>query len=353
MRLTVLSVSYTLAQVSARTAGGAEQVLATIDSELVRTGHRSLLLAPAGSRCKGLLLPVTIPGGVLDATAKQEARRMFRKLLNRALDSFPVDLVHMHGIDFHEYLPDRDIPVVVTLHLPLSWYAQHALKFSQPNVSLICVSKHQAATAPRGVQIAGVIPNGVDLGQFRPARKKSSYALLASRVCPEKGIHCAIDAAERADSDLVIAGSVFEYPEHRNYFETMIRPRLSHKIRFIGAVGGKQKAALLAGARCLLIPSLAPETSSLVGMEAMACGTPVIAFPSGALPEIVSNGKTGFLVNSVEEMAASIQRADSISSNACRAEAERRFSSTRMFTQYLELYESVLSGSCATHLVAA
>ncbi len=120
----------------------------------------------------------------------------------------------------------------------------------------------------------------------------------------------------------------------------MIRPRLNERIRFIGLVGGERKAQLMAGARCLLVPSLAPETSSLVAMEAMASGTPVVAFPSGALKEIVTHGRTGFLVNNAEEMADAIVECDSISPQACRAEAEQKFSSERMFAEYLDLYRA-------------
>jgi glycosyltransferase involved in cell wall biosynthesis len=352
MSLTVLSVSYTLAQVAAGTAGGAEQVLATLDAALVRAGHKSLVLAPAGSRTLGLLIPVAVPGNILNDAAKQEARRTFKASLSHTLDTYPVDLVHMHGLDFNEYLPDRDIPIIITLHLPLSWYAQDALRFNC-SIGLVCVSNSQAATAPRDVEIAKVISNGIDLEQFRSARKKSDYALVISRICPEKGIHLAIDAAEQAGIELIIAGSVFEYPEHRNYFESTVRPRLNTRVRFIGPVGGDRKADLLAGAHCLLIPSLAPETSSLVAMEAMASGTPVIAFRNGALPEIVSERHTGFLVGNAEEMACMISRAASISPRDCRDEAAKRFSASRMFDQYLELYQSVLNRNRTHELVAA
>ncbi len=352
MSLTVLSVSYTLAQVAANTAGGAEQVLATLDAALVRVGHRSLVLAPAGSRCQGLLVPVSVPGNILTEAAKQEARRAFRASLNRVLDTYPVDVVHMHGLDFNEYLPDRDIPIVVTLHLPLSWYAPDALQFSR-SVRLVCVSDSQAASVPRGVEIAKTISNGIDLEQFRAARKKSDYALVISRICPEKGVHLAIEAAGQAGMDLIIAGSVFEYPEHRRYFDSMIKPRLNNRIRFIGSVGGDRKADLLAGARCLLIPSLAPETSSLVAMEAMASGTPVIAFRNGALPEIVSDRRTGFLVSDVEEMAQAISDVNSISPLVCRAEAERKFSSLTTIRRYFELYESIANRDRILDLVAA
>jgi glycosyltransferase involved in cell wall biosynthesis len=352
MPVTVLSVSYPLAQVSSRTAGGAEQILAILDKALVEAGHRSLVLAPAGSQCSGLLIPARVSTGLLDETAKREARSTFKKMLDRALEEHPVDVVHMHGLDFHDYLPDCSVPVTVTLHLPLSWYERDALRSLPSNVWLVCVSNAQAGTAPPGVRIDRVVPNGIELARFRPWRRKSNYAVVMSRICPEKGIHLAIDAAERAGIELRIAGSVFEYAEHREYFESMIRPRLSNRIRFIGSVGSARKANLLAGARCLLVPSLAPETNSLVAMEAMAAGTPVIAFAVGALPEIISDGCTGFLVDSIEEMAEAIGKVDSISPAICRREAEERFSSRRMFREYLSLYESVVKRT-ATKLQAA
>jgi glycosyltransferase involved in cell wall biosynthesis len=353
MPLTVLSVSYSLAHVSRRTAGGAEQVLATLDEALVRAGHRSLVLAPAGSRCEGLLIPAQIPTGILDDDAKLEARSVFKKLLERALNDYAVDIVHMHGLDFYHYLPKCALPIVVSLHLPLSWYGLDALCRVQSNVTLVCVSEAQAQTAPPDLRIDAVITNGVDLTRFHPGRKKSNYVLAIARICAEKGLHLAIDAAERAGVDLVIAGSVFGYSEHLDYFESMIRPRLNTHIRFVGLVGGERKANLMAGARCLLAPCLAPETSSLVAMEALASGTPVVAFPNGALSEIVVPKQTGFLVNSAEEMANAIREADSLSPIACRREAEERFSSKRMVAEYLDLYGSVSTSQTIGELEAA
>jgi glycosyltransferase involved in cell wall biosynthesis len=350
MPLTVLSVSYSLAHVSRRTAGGAEQVLATLDEALVRAGHKSLVLAPAGSRSDGLLIPAQIPTGILDDGAKREARRLFKRSVNRALDDHAVDIVHMHGLDFYDCLPDRRLPVVVSLHLPLSWYAPGALESVPPEVTLVCVSESQAQTAPSELRIDAVVPNGVDLTRFHPRRKKSNYVFAIARICAEKGLHLAIDAAERAGVDLIIAGSVFGYPEHLNYFDSMIRPRLNAGIRFVGLVGGERKANLMAGARALLVPSLAPETSSLVAMEALASGTPVVAFPNGALSEIVVPQQTGFLVDNAEEMAEAIGEVDSLLPNLCRREAEERFSSGRMFAQYLDLYRSVLTSETVSQL---
>jgi len=353
MSLTVLSVSYSLAHVSRRTAGGAEQVLATLDEALVRAGHRSLVLAPAGSRCEGLLIPAQVPTGILDDEAKCEARRAFKKLLDRALNDYTVDIVHMHGLDFIHYMPQCDLPTVVSLHLPLSWYGLEALRRVQSNVTLVCVSEAQAQTAPRDLRVNAVITNGVDLSRFHPRQNKSNYVLAISRICAEKGLHLAIDAAERAGVELIIAGSVFGYSEHLDYFESMIRPRLNECIHFVGLVGGEHKANLMSGARCLLAPCLAPETSSLVAMEALASGTPVIAFPNGALSEIVTPGQTGFLVNSAEEMADAIREVDSLSPAACRREAEARFSSERMFGEYMDLYRSLLTPKNRVELAAA
>jgi glycosyltransferase involved in cell wall biosynthesis len=353
MRLTVLSVSYPLAKVSPGTAGGAEQVLSTIDKALVRDGHRSLVLAPEGSRCEGLLIPAQVPSRVLDGVAKSEARKVFKHLLDRTLTRYSVDVVHMHGLDFSEYLPDGDIPVVVSLHLPLEWYAPPALQPKRENTTLVCVSNFQACTAPAHAQIDCVISNGVDLDDFCPARSTGNYVLAMGRICPEKGFHFAIDAAERAGLKLILAGTVFEYPEHREYFNSMIAPRLNDRVRFIEPVAGKRKRDLLAGAKCLLIPSQVNETSSLAAMEAMAAGTPIVAWRSGALPEIVSDGRTGFLVSSVDEMAEAINHVPCIDRQECTKEAEERFDARSMCSRYLRLYEGVANIASQLELQAA
>lgn len=353
MPLTVLNVAYPLAPVSEATAGGAEQILLTLDRGLTQHGYRSLVLAATGSRCHGLLLPVEIPSGNLDQQAKQEARRQFRMALAHALERHSVDIIHMHGIDFHEYLPECDLPIVTSLHLPLNWYHSRALTNVRENISLVCVSHSQARTAPAGVQISRIIPNGVDLERFYVARRKGDYVLYMGRICPEKALHLAIDAAERANVKLMIAGTVFDYPEHREYFATMIRPRLGPNVVFIGAVGGRRKVHLLAGAQCLLIPSQARETSSLIAMEAMASGTPIVAWRSGALPEIVTEGRTGFLVSSMQDMAQAIANISNLGAATCRREAERRFSSEQMVSSYLDLYNELATHKTSRELQAA
>src|ERR1700693_6381776 len=195
MRLSVLSVSYPLAQVSFGTPGVAEQVLATIDEAMVQAGHRSLVLAPEGSRCSGLLLPTTALPSKLDDAARHSLEQQHRDALKRALAKFQVDVVHLHGLDFLGYLPDPGVPVIVTLHLPPGWYAAEIFPIEGPQTYLVCVSASQAQTCPPHAVIERVIQNGIPLDRFRSGRAKGSYVLGLGRVCPEKGFDRAIDAA--------------------------------------------------------------------------------------------------------------------------------------------------------------
>jgi glycosyltransferase involved in cell wall biosynthesis len=141
---------------------------------------------------------------------------------------------------------------------------------------------------------------------------------------------------------------VFPYQAHQEYFNQEIRPRLGSRCRFIGPIGCRQKRRWLGRARCLILPSLVPETSSLVAMEALACGTPVVAFATGALPSIVEHGKTGFLVRDLPEMAAAIRDVGQIDPQACRRAAQARFSLERMRTGYLECYEMLVRRTQST-----
>lgn len=342
MRLTVLNVGYPLATVRDDTAGGAEQVLAMLDEALVRAGHRSIVLAPEGSRCHGLLVPTPLPDQTLDGSAREMVRREYREALHRTLERFSIDVVHMHGVDFLDYLPAPGIPVVVTLHLPPAWYPAEVFALSRANTFLVCVSQSQRASCPDGARVDAVIENGVPIDHLDLKAKKESYVLGLGRICPEKGFHLAMDAAAQCGMPFLLGGKVFEYPAHRAYFEECIRPRLGNGHRFLGSVGMARKRDLLAGAQCLLVPSLAPETSSLVAMEAMACGTPLVAFPSGALRDIVDHGRTGFLVNGVDEMRAAIAKAKAINPLVCRREAETRFCAERMTAAYMRMYEGIV-----------
>jgi glycosyltransferase involved in cell wall biosynthesis len=276
---------------------------------------------------------------VIDATVRACVYGACRSAIGNALDELDIDVVHMHGIDFHEYMPPEGVPVLVTLHLPVSWYPEEALKTQRPCTYFNCVSKAQERSLPGGAGPVLRIENGVDVDFWRTGRTvKKDYALSMGRICPEKGFHIAMDAAGAAGVPFVLAGALFGYKEHEEYFRGYIVPRLSAAARFIGQVGPGRKKSLLSGARCLLAPSLVAETSSLAAMEALASGTPVVAFPNGALAEIVEDGRTGFLVKDEKEMSFAIRECQGLSREACRRSAAEKFPSSAMVEKYFETY---------------
>ncbi|GAO39172.1 putative glycosyltransferase [Sphingomonas changbaiensis NBRC 104936] len=336
--LTVLSIGYPFAPVTADPAGGAEQVLAQLDRALVAAGHRSIVIAPEGSYVAGDLHLVPAVEGDIGDAARTQIYAFVRDRIAAVLAENEVDLIHYHGLDFDAYLPENAVPQLATMHLPIAWYTDAALR---SGVRLLPVSRDQASRAPAGLQLLSPVENGVDLNRYHPAGARGDYALTIGRIAEEKGFHDAIAAARRAVVPLVLAGRLYPYPEHRRYFETQVAPALDEAVRWVGAVSGDPKAKLIAEARCLLAPSTAPETSSLITMEALASGTPVIAYRSGALPEVVEDGVTGFIVDDAAGMADAIGRLDEIDPAACRAAAEARFSAARMTDEYLRLYREL------------
>lgn len=335
-------MAYPFAPVSLEAVGGAEQILAMIDRGLTASGHESIVVGLKGSITSGPLVPVEI-GDQIDGNARWRAYRDYSRAITQTLSGGRVDLVHLHGVDFAQYLPDEGVPTLVTLHLPFEYYEDAAFSYRRSTV-LNAVSEWQwrQCRFPLPVQL---VCNGIDTDSFSPA-EKADFALTLGRICPEKGFHLALDAAASAGINCTLAGQVYGYPEHQRYFVRDILPRLDSQHRFIGPIAGDFKRRLLSTAKCVLIPSQVAETSSLVGMEALASGTPVVAFRNGALAEIVSDQKTGFLVDSVEEMARAIRHIGDIDPNECRRDACRRFSAKRMVARYLRLYQSMIEGAC-------
>jgi hypothetical protein len=338
MTLTVLSVAYPLAPTGPDAVGGAEQVLTHLDAALLRAGHRSIVVACAGSVTAGTLVATPAMGEAWHEDVREQAQQQHSRAIAEALERWPIDLVHMHGLDFYTYLPPPGVPVLVTLHLPPAWYPAEIFHVQRPQTFLHCVSAAQRRACPPGAVLLPDIENGVPVAACLPRQSKRHFALTLGRICPEKGFHLALDAAVRAGMPVLLAGKVFRYAAHEQYFQHAIVPRLDGLRRFIGPIGGVRKQRLLARARCLLVPSLAPETSSLVAMEALACGTPVVAFPVGALPDIVEHGKTGFLVHNVQEMAEAMVAAEALDPALCHATAQRRFSLDAMIERYLGIY---------------
>jgi glycosyltransferase involved in cell wall biosynthesis len=340
----ILNIAFALAYVGDDSVGGAEQVLAHVEKGQVAAGHQSLVVAANNSHVCGTLFGTPSQPAEIGPEYYQYRYFEHKKKIDEALASGPIDLVHMHGYDFHEFIPTCAAPVLVTLHLPLSWYPQWIYEETRSNVFMNCVSKAQSTAIPGGQRIVQTIGNGVPIPELNPVPVNERQGVVVlGRLCFEKGIHLAIQAVRKAGVPLTIAGRVYGYSEHLDYFNEQVLPALDENCRFIGPIGYRQKTELLRSAKCLLVPSLVPESSSLVSMEALACGTPVIAMNSGSLPEVVEHGRTGFVVKSADEMAEAMALIGLIDPGVCRQVALERFSVDRMIRQYLRLYENLVA----------
>ena len=364
---TILTVAFPYAEIGSKAVGGAEVFCSQLEQAMGQLGFRSVVVAHADSQTSGRLYGTAVPPGPITDQVRAEVERIHQDNLDRAFAENDIALVHMHGFDFHRYALPGNVPILVTLHLPPSWYPDVIWNLA-PNYHLLCVSESQRSTCPAAVQDRlHIIPNGVDLPDPASIRDAGRYALMLARICPEKNLHVGLDAARLAGIPALLAGAIFPYAKHQQYFEEEIAPRLTSRdpahqtsipflhtevsARFLGRVSGNEKARLLSRAACLLLPSSAPETSSLVAMEALSYGVPVIATAVGAVPEIVEHGRTGFLIwpgeDAVQRMAAAIARVPELDRKLCRAAAEERFPWSRTQDAYAALFRK-LATSAAT-----
>jgi len=335
----VLNVAYPLLPVGPGSGGGAEQILYLLDRGLAERQIDSLVIAAEGSRVSGKLWPTPVAHDEITEAMRSEAHTLHRRTMEKVLASEHVDVIHFHGLDFGAYVPQTSVAKAVTLHLPIPWYDPVSL--DDREIHLVAVSEAQAASAG-GMTISRVVRNGIDTSRHLPGDRERTSLLWLGRICPEKGTHIALEVARGADLPLIVAGPVHPFASHRDYFRREVEPLLDNKRVYVGPVDLKEKAKLLSRARALLIPSLAPETSSLVAMEAASSGTPAIAFRSGALPEVVQNGITGFIADDVAGMIEAVAQIGHISPLRCRQHAIENFSSERMVDNYLSLYRDLL-----------
>jgi glycosyltransferase involved in cell wall biosynthesis len=268
----------------------------------------------------------------------------------RAAEGF--DIIHDHTLTGPLYasrFPERT--VVTTNHGPFNGELLDIYQAMAPEISIIAISQSQASYAA-GLAIARVIHHGIDVEEFPVGSGDGGYFLFLGRMAPDKGARRAALIARQAGVPLLIAAKMRE-PLEYEYYEQQVRPLLGGDIEYVGEVGGEQKLSLLAEARALLNPIRWVEPFGLVMIEALACGTPVLSYRSGAAPEIVDDGVTGILCNERDEMVEATQRVGTLDRAACRASVQQRFSTNRMVADHLELFESLLSSSPAPRPTAA
>ncbi len=324
--------------------GGVEAVVSALTEALVARGHAVTLFCAPGSTSRAnvrTLLDEPHPDEIERSLYEVDhVARAFGEIdLAASRDRF--DVVHDHCGFTALAMADRlDTPLVHTLHGPFTadtaaFYARHGHKGA-----LVGISRAQLSCAPCELGPIGSIPNPIDLRAWPLQEHKGDYVLWIGRMTPEKGPHRAISAARAADVPLVLAGVI--QPGQQAFFDREVAPHIDgDRIRFVGEVGGSAKRSLFARARGLLMPIRWNEPFGMVMVEALACGTPVIAFPEGAVCELVIDGKTGFLVDDERAMAAAVGRLPQIAPRACRAWVSQHCDVEVVAAAYERTYRSV------------
>jgi len=326
--------------------GGTEAVVHVLTEELVRRGIDVTLCASADSTTSADLFsvfPQSLRTAGLTRDALQFSLVHAAKSLAMARD---YDLVHVHTGPPGELAMALshlvNVPMLATLHNLLDseteFIWQHYAGWYNS------ISRQQLSSLPKlpRARFAGVVHNAIDIDSFPFQTEKEDFALFIGRIVPEKAPHLAIAAARKAGVRLVIAGKVAA-PEEREYFESVIKPEINGcSVEFVGEADATLKRELYRRAKCLLVPLQWDEPFGLVMIEAMACGTPPIAFNRGAASEIICHRETGFLVPGLDEMIDMIDRVDQIDPVACRAAVQARFSPCALADRYLALYEKIL-----------
>jgi glycosyltransferase involved in cell wall biosynthesis len=304
---------------------------------LMAAGHQVLLAAPAGSKC-------AVPQ--VDGLPESEPERMGHTVVEipYALSAYAalkgVDVLHDHTVAGPlSVRPPRRTPVVTTNHGPFNTDLNpiYAEMSRRQGVAVVAISRHQKSTA-RNVKIAAVIHHGIDVADIPVGDGAGGYACTLGRMTPAKGIREAILIAREAGVPLRIAAKMRE-PLERQYFDERVRPLLGGDVEYLGELNAKEKYQLLGGAFALLNPIQWPEPFGLVMIEALACGTPVIATGCGSAPEIIDDGDTGFVRTKMSALAdLLLHRAGDLDRNRCREKAVSCYSTERMVAEHVRLY---------------
>jgi glycosyltransferase involved in cell wall biosynthesis len=351
MTMRIAQVAPLAESVPPKLYGGTERVVAWLIDELVALGHDVTLFASGDSNTRAKLIPawpraLRLGRPRADPIAAQAA---LLEAVAESADDF--DLIHVHIDWLHLPLLSRlGVPFVSTPHgrLDLPGLSNVVRRF--PDAPFVSISDNQREPLPDANWLATVY-HGLPVDSFRPSFKPGSYLAFLGRLTAEKGPEIAIRIAQAAGMPLHIAAKV---PRgERGYFKNTLEPQIDGEtVKLTGEVDDKTKEAFLAGAAALLFPIDWPEPFGLVMIEAMACGTPVIAFRSGSVPEVIDDGVTGFVVESEDDAVQAIRRLDTLDRRRVRAHFEKRFSSRRMATEYLRLYQSLTAVEPETHAVS-
>jgi glycosyltransferase involved in cell wall biosynthesis len=346
MRMRIAQLAPLAESVPPKLYGGTERVIAWLADELVGMGHDVTLFASGDSRTSARLHPVW-PQALRLGRKSTDPRAVCTLLLEAiARQAKEFDVVHAHVDWLHLPLLSRlGVPFLTTMHGRLDLPGLPDVIREFPDAGFVSISEHQRLPL-EGANWLGTIPHGLPTQLFRPSYERGSYLAFLGRLTADKGPEDAIRIARAAGKALRIAAKT---PRAETaFFKKKIEPHLDgEKIRLIGEVNDAGKQPFLADAAALLFPIDWPEPFGLVMIEAMACGTPVIAYRSGSVPEIIEDGVTGFIVESEDEAVSAVGRLPRLDRQKVRARFEERFSAQRMAREYEGQYRNLIAAAGA------
>ena len=317
---------------------GLRQSSRTSAKGLIDRGHDVVVIGAGESRTGARFFPTYSepPSTRLGEPVPEVLHAAMAQQLLRKLD---VDVVHDHSLAGPLTAAARSVPTVVTAHGPVD--GEFATYYQQlgDTVHLVACSEAQRCHAPH-LNWAGRVHPAVDVGSYPYRQDKEGFVLFLGRFDPRKGAHLAIDIAREAGRPILLAGKLNETAE-REYFDREIKPRLGANAEYVGVADWQVKRELLSAARCLMFPIQWEEPFGIVMVEALACGTPVVATSRGAVPEIIKDGVTGEIRERTDDLAAAVNIVHNISPAACRADALENFDASKMAALYAQLYDRV------------
>jgi glycosyltransferase involved in cell wall biosynthesis len=325
--------------------GGTERVVSYLTEELVRLGHEVTLFASGDSQTRAKLVAACPRALWRDTSCRETLPHHIRLMEMIFADVSRFDLIHFHCDYLHFPLLRRCLcPSVTTMHGRLHVPDLQPLLAEYPEVPLVSISDDQRRPIP-GANWQATVFHGLPRNLHKVRERPGDYLAFLGRISPEKRLDRAVEIARRTGMKLKVAAKV--YPEERDYFTQTIQPLLYESrsfVEFVGEVGGREKDEFLGNAYAMLFPIDWPEPFGLVMIEALACGTPVIAWRNGSVPEVIEDGRTGFVVNSVEEAVEAVGRIAWLDRPMCRKRFEERFDASRMARDYVEVYRRLVHG---------
>ncbi|RCG32295.1 glycosyltransferase family 4 protein [Sphaerisporangium album] len=339
-RLRIAMVAPPWSEVPPMAYGGIEAVLADLVGGLMKLGHEVTLIGAGrpGTRAPFLRTYQRAPS---ERIGEPMPEVLHTALASRMLATLDVDLVHDHTLAGPLTAAGRPVPTVVTCHGTVDGELGEYYRALGDQVSLVSISMAQRTFAP-DLNWVGQVYNAVDSTTYPFSERKEDWVLWVGRFNGDKGAHLAIDAARAAGRRIVLAGKLVEPSEHA-YFDEHVRPRLGPDACYVGEADRARKRELMAAARCLLFPITWHEPFGMVMIEAMACGTPVVALGRGSVPEVVVDGVTGFVRGLPHELPAAVEAAGALRPRDSRSHVEREFDVVHMATGYERVYREAVS----------